>query len=108
MTIKLAASVLALALAGGAMIASSTPAMAHGKIYCKGGPKSEWNDVEKLKAKLVKQGWKIKKAKKVRDCYEVYGKTPQGDNVESFFHPVTFQKILVLKRGKTLFRAKGY
>lgn len=96
------------AILGAAAMAASSPAMAHGKIYCKGGPKSGWSDVELLKAKLIEEGWTIKKAKKVRDCYEVYGKTPEGDNVESFFHPVSFQKILVLKRGKTLFRAEGY
>jgi len=87
---------------------TATTASAHGKINCGGGPREGWTDVEKLKAKLVKQGWTIKKAKKVRDCYEVYGKTPEGDNVESFFHPVSLKKILVLKRGRELFRAEGY
>lgn len=86
----------------------STPAFADAKISCRGGPRAGWMPIEKLKKKLTAEGWRIKKAHPTPDCYEVYGKTPEGDNVESFFHPVTLQKILVLKRGKTLFRAQGY
>jgi hypothetical protein len=86
----------------------SGPARADAKIWCKGGPQAGWTSIERLKTKLVNEGWTLKKVKKVRDCYEVYGKTPEGDNVESFFHPVTLQKLLVLKRGKTLFREPGY
>lgn len=94
------AALLALAVSG--------PAQADAKIWCKGGPQTGWTSIGRLKTKLTNEGWKLKKVKKVRDCYEVYGKTPEGDNVESFFHPVTLQKLLVLKRGKTLFRAPGY
>jgi hypothetical protein len=104
---KLVVPAIAVAVAA-AGLTLSTPAFADGKINCRGGPREGWTDVEKLKAKLVAEGWTIKKAKKVRDCYEVYGKTPEGDNVESFFHPVTLAKVLVLKRGRELFRAPGY
>jgi hypothetical protein len=83
------------------------PAFADAKISCR-APKVGWKSPEKLTQKLNAEGWKIKKVQRERDCYEVYGKTPQGDNVEAFFHPVTLQKILVLKRGVTLFRARGY
>lgn len=86
----------------------STPALADAKIWCKGGPQTGWTSMDKLKTKLTGEGWILKKVKKVRDCYEVYGKTPEGDNVESFFHPVSLDKLLVLKRGKTLFRKEGY
>lgn len=99
-TAGIAAALLGLSLA--------SPVLAHGKINCGGGPREGWTDVEELKVKLIAEGWSIKKAKKVRDCYEVYGKTPEGDNVESFFHPVSLKKILVLKRGRELFRAPGY
>jgi hypothetical protein len=91
-----------------ALSSMATPAMADAKIWCKGGPVAGWTAIDKLKTKLSGEGWVLKKVKKVRDCYEVYGKTPEGDNVESFFHPVTLDKILVLKRGKTLFRKEGY
>lgn len=99
----LAAAVLALAI--GTLPGTAS---AHGKINCGGGPQAGWTSIEKLKQALIAEGWTIKKAKKVRDCYEVYGKTPEGDNVESFFHPVTLRKILVLKRGRELYRAPGY
>lgn len=72
---------LALGVSSGGFLA--TPAYADGKIACGGGPRANWTSVEKLKAQLIAQGWTIKKAKPTRDCYEVYGKTPEGDNVES-------------------------
>ena len=101
--------VLATAVAGMlGSLALSSPALADGKINCGGGPRSGWTNIETLKQRLIAEGWEIKKAKPTRDCYEVYGKTPEGDNVESFFHPVTLQMILVLKRGRELFRAQGY
>ncbi len=86
----------------------ATPAFAHGNIQCHSGPKSAWKSVESLKAAILAQGWKIKKAKVEKDCYEVYGTTPEGDKVEAFFHPVTLQKILVLRRGQVLYRAPGH
>ena len=87
---------------------ATVPVLADAKIACNGGPMAQWAHMDKLKSKLTTEGWKIKKILKAGDCYEVYAKTPQGDNVESFFNPRTFQKILVLKRGKTLYRADGF
>lgn len=26
-------------------------------------------------------------------CYEVYAKTPQGDRIEAFFDPKTFERV---------------
>jgi hypothetical protein len=91
-----------------ALAAISQPALADGKVACNSGPQTGWQPIAQLRAKLEGEGWTIKKAHKARDCYEVYGRTPEGDNVESFHHPVTLQKILVLKRGRELFRATGY
>ncbi len=84
------------------------PAFAHGNVTCGSGPQSGWKPIEALKSSIVAQGWTIKKAKPHRDCYEVYGKTPEGDNVEAFFHPVTLEKILVLRRGQVLYAAPGH
>lgn len=98
-------------LSAAAVLASlliAQPVLADGKISCRGGPRTGWANIETLKQRLIAEGWQIKKAKPTRDCFEVYGKTPEGDNVESFFHPVTLAKILVLKRGRELFRAPGY
>ena len=91
-----------------ACLSLTSPAYADGKIECRSGPRAQWQNIKVLEAKLLAEGWTIRKAKIARDCYEVYGKTPEGDNVESFHHPVTLHKILVLKRGRTLFRATGY
>ena len=38
-------------------------------------------------------------------CHEVYGTTPEGDRVEAYFDPLTFEKPLVSRRGEVLFRA---
>jgi hypothetical protein len=85
----------------------ATPAFADGKVQCHGGPKSGWKPVSALTAKLTAEGWKIKKAKPERDCYEVYATTKEG-KVEAFFHPVTFEKVLVLQRGKVLYKAPAH
>ena len=51
------------ALAGIAgSLALATPALADGKITCRGGPKSGWTDIAKLKEKLTGEGWAIRKA----------------------------------------------
>lgn len=91
-----------------AMLTFAVPASAHGNISCKSGPTSGWQSIEKLKAAIIAQGWKVKKAHPEKDCYEVYGTTPQGERVEAFFHPVTLQKLLVLRRGQVLFIAPGF
>ena len=86
-----------------AMVAS--PAAATGKMSCD-APQKQWKSVAKLQADLVKQGWQVRKAKVDGGCYEVYGTDPQGNRVEAYFHPVSFKKLLVSRRGKVLYRAK--
>lgn len=98
----------AIAAAAAACLAVASPALADGKINCRGGPRADWTSIERLRQKLTGEGWTIRKAGVTRDCYEVYGRTPEGDNVESFFHPVSLDKILILKRGRPLYRAPGY
>ena len=82
----------------------SSPALATGKMSCEAGPQSGWKTQDELKADLVKKGWTIKKSKIDGGCYEVYGTTPEGDRVEAYFHPVSMEKLLVLRRGKELYR----
>ncbi len=91
-----------------AAAASAAPASATGVIKCDAGPPSGWKSTDTLKAKLTKEGWKVRLAKPDGGCYEVYGTTPQGDRVEAYFHPVTLEKLYVARRGQVLFRAKGY
>lgn len=80
-------------------------ARAHGKVTCNSGPIAEWKSMDALKAKITAQGWTIRKAHPYKDCYEVYGTTPEGDKVEAFFHPVTLERVLVLRRGEVLYKA---
>ena len=95
--------VLAASLAG--LAAITTPATATGKMTCD-APQAKWKSRTALEARLKKQGWQVRKSKVDGGCYEVYGTDPQGRRVEAYFHPVTFQKLLVSRRGEVLFRKK--
>jgi len=90
------------------VLALPSPALAHGNVDCKAGSPASWKSVDALKAKLTREGWKIKKAKREGNCYEVYGKTRDGDNVEAFFHPATLERVMVMRRGKMIYRAPGF
>ena len=85
---------------------AASPAFATGKMTCDSGPESTWQSQTVLKQTLEKQGWEIRKAKVDGRCYEVYGKDPQGNRVEAYFHPVTLEKLLVSRRGEILFKKK--
>lgn len=87
---------------------ASAPAFATGVIKCQAGPQSGWKTQEALKAKLIKEGWQVRKAKVDGGCYEVYGTSPEGDRVEAYFHPVSLEKLYVARRGQVLFRKPGY
>jgi hypothetical protein len=93
-------------LLAAAVLGASAPALATGKMTCQAGPQSKWKSQDALKASLVKQGWQVRKSKVDGGCYEVYGTDPQGNRVEAYFHPVTFEKLLVSRRGEVLFRKK--
>ena len=97
MTLKLTLALAALALAG--------PAMATGKMTCKVAA-ADMKPQAELVAALTKQGWTVTKAKPDGGCYEVYGTTPEGDRVEAYFDPASFEKLYVSQRGKVLFQKK--
>jgi len=94
------------ALAAAIALGVASPALATGKMTCNAGPAKSWKSQDALKAKLVKQGWQVRKSKVDGGCYEVYGTDPQGNRVEAYFHPVTLEKLLVSRRGEVLFRKK--
>jgi hypothetical protein len=77
---------LILALAAGG-------ASAHGNVKCTTQPKTEWKPHTELEAKLVKEGWTIRRMEATTSCYEVYAKDPKGKRVEAFFNPVTFERV---------------
>lgn len=89
-----------------ALLAVASPALATGKMTCRSGPQANWKSQDALKASLAKQGWQVRKSKVDGGCYEVYGTDPQGNRVEAYFHPVSFEKLLVSRRGEVLFRKK--
>ena len=100
MTLRLLTIAAALACTLGA-----SPAAATGKMTCD-APQAQWKSIASLEASLKKQGWEVRKSKVDGGCYEVYGTDPQGNRVEAYFHPVSFKKLLVSRRGEVLFRAK--
>ena len=95
---------LAVAAALGLGLAA-TPASATGKMTCD-APQKQWKSMAALQTSLKKQGWQIRKAKVDGGCYEVYGTDPKGNRVEAYFHPVSFKKLLVSRRGQVLYRAR--
>ena len=97
MIVRSIAFAAALALAG--------PALATGKMTCD-APQAQWKPLTALEAKLKREGWQLRKSKVDGGCYEVYGTDPKGNRVEAYFHPVSFKKLLVSRRGQVLFRAK--
>jgi hypothetical protein len=95
-----------LALSAAAAFAfTASPAAATGKMTCN-APQKQWKSLPSLEAKLKKEGWQVRKSKVDGGCYEVYGTDPKGNRVEAYFHPVSFKKLLVSRRGQVLFRAK--
>ena len=56
-------------------------------------PKEKWRPVDELKAELTAKGWQIANVKTEDGCYEVYGKDKDGNKVEVYFDPVTFEKV---------------
>ena len=87
-----------------AIALAASPASATGKMKCD-APQASWQSMDELKAKLAKDGWAVRKAKVDGGCYEVYATDNEGRRVEAYFHPVTFKKLLVSQRGKTIFKA---
>lgn len=93
------------ATAAATLAFSAAPASATGKLTCDAPPK-QWKSRAALEAQLKKQGWQVRKSKVDGGCFEVYGTDPKGNRVEAYFHPVTFKKLLVSRRGQVLFRAQ--
>lgn len=93
---------VALALAP---LAFAAPAAATGKVTCKVAAADMKPQAELVEA-LTKQGWTVTKPKPDGGCYEVYGTTPEGDRVEAYFDPASFEKLYVAQRGKVLFQKK--
>ena len=95
----------AAAIAAAGLTVAAAPASATGKMTCN-APQAKWKSLTSLETRLKKQGWEVRKSKVDGGCYEVYGTDPKGNRVEAYFHPVTFEKLLVSRRGEVLFKKK--
>lgn len=56
-------------------------------------PQDKWRPMEELKADLTAKGWDISKVKVDEGCYEVYAKDKDGNKVEVYFNPETFEQV---------------
>lgn len=65
----------------------------HDKVRCEPVPKEQMRPQMDLHRKLTGEGWKVRQIKDFNGCYEVYGFDGQGQRVEVFFDPRTFEKI---------------
>lgn len=82
---------IAIATAALMGLAALSPAFAE-EAKCN-QPESSWKPVDELKTKLTTEGWTISNVKTDEGCYEVYGKDKDGNKVEVYFDPVTFEKV---------------
>ncbi len=81
----------ALTMAG--VLACAVPAHATGLATCDSGPESGWQSMEELEKQLTEKGWTVRRVKVDGGCYEVYALDENGERVEAYFHPVTFEPI---------------
>ena len=89
----------------GALLASGS-AYATGMMSCD-VPKETWGTKEALQEKLEADGWQVRKVKVDEGCYEAYATTPEGQRVEAYFDPATFETLLVSRRGEILFKKEA-
>ena len=75
------------------VLAFTAGAQAHGSIKCEPVPKAEMKPQADLQKDLTDQGWRVRKVKDYRGCYEVYGFDDKGAKVEAFFDPKTFERV---------------
>ena len=74
-----------------ALVSLSGAAFAGAK--CTAHPKAEWMKEADAQAKLVEQGYKIKKFKVDGQCYEIYGHNKEGKKVEIYFDTKTLEPV---------------
>lgn len=56
-------------------------------------PEADRQPIESLQLKLESEGWEIKKIKVDDGCYEAYAVNAEGQKVEAYFDPQTFELI---------------
>lgn len=68
---------------------------ATGLATCDSGSPDSWQAQEKLTAMLEEKGWDVRNVKVDGGCYEVYALDEKGERVETYFHPVTLERVKV-------------
>nr|VFJ46643.1 MAG: hypothetical protein BECKDK2373C_GA0170839_101544 [Candidatus Kentron sp. DK]VFJ46734.1 MAG: hypothetical protein BECKDK2373B_GA0170837_10149 [Candidatus Kentron sp. DK] len=56
-------------------------------------PEDEWQLEETLQEELEANGWKIESIKVADGCYEVKATDEEGNRVEAYFDPKTFDTV---------------
>ncbi|MBI2733631.1 MAG: PepSY domain-containing protein [Aquabacterium sp.] len=76
-----------------ALALTALPLSALAGAKCEAHPKSEWIKEEDARAKLLAQGYKIRKFKVDGQCYEIYGWNKDGKKVEIYFDTKTLDIV---------------
>lgn len=77
------------------LLASVSAAHATGLATCDSGPKQDWQPEVALEQMLEEKGWEVRQIKEDGGCYEVYALDESGQRVEAYFHPVSFELVLI-------------
>jgi len=56
-------------------------------------PTAQWQPREALEAKLKADGWDVRSIKSEDGCYEAYAIDKDGNKVEAYFNPKTFDRV---------------
>ena len=92
---------IALSLIGALM----SSALATGLYDCNSGDRSNWKTMDELKGQNESQRLESSPHQKRTEVVtKPMERTPEGQRVEAYFHPVTLEKHLVARRGKILFQ----
>lgn len=78
-----------------AALCTSMNASATGLVTCDSGPKEQWKSAETLQSMLEEKGWQVRRVKEDGGCWEVYAIDENGERVEAYFHPETFERMPV-------------
>jgi hypothetical protein len=82
-----------LAAAALGLVAGLGSTAAFAKANCKAYPKEEWIKAEDARARIEAQGYKINKFQVEGNCYEIYGRAPDGRRVEIYYDAKTLTPV---------------
>lgn len=83
-------TIIKIALASSVLLGSTNAVMADDMCSV---PEADRQPIAALEAKLVADGWTIKNMKVDDGCYEAYAINAEGQKVEAYFDPKTFEIV---------------